>query len=279
MDECFSKFFLEDNEVKNKEKFNDDVLEKGKSLYEVIRIIDGKPLFLKAHLDRLDNSFNVTGLKLWLGRREIADEILKLIDINKIYAGNVKLIFNFYRGRRFLAYFVEHHYPVPEDYKTGVRTDFFQVERENPNAKVINQEYRARVGKKIRESNIFEAILVDNSGNITEGSKSNIFMIKDEKVITPPLKRVLPGTTRSIIIKICGRLRLDVLEKDVSCEDIDKFDAVFISGTSPKVLPVKSLGNIKFNSSNNEILLKIMQAYDEEIKGDINNFKKTKYVR
>lgn len=272
MSECFNNFFLYNDEVRSREKFRDDILENGKSLYEVIRIIDGKPLFLKAHLDRLDNSSKVTNLRLWLTRKEIVDSILQLTHINETYEGNIKLIFNFCKNNKFLAYFVKHHYPSLNDYKMGVYTDFFQIERENPNAKVINQKFRTEVDKKIKESSIFEAILVDNNGNITEGSKSNIFMIKNEKVITAPLKEVLPGTTRNIIIGICTKLGLKVLEENVNYKNIDKVDAIFISGTSPKVLPVKTVGNIQFNSSNNKILIKIMKAYDEKVKNDIQNF-------
>ncbi|MHC6179267.1 aminotransferase class IV [Clostridium sp. JNZ X4-2] len=274
MSEFLNNFFLYNGEVRGREKFRDDILENGKSLYEVIRIIDGKPLFLKAHLDRLDNSAKVTDLKLWLTRKEISDSILKLIHINKTYGGNVKLVFNFCQNNNFLSYFVKYHYPSLNDYKMGVHTDFFRIERENPNAKVVNQKFRTRLDKKIEESNIFEAILVDNTGNITEGSKSNIFMIKDEKVITAPLKEVLPGTTRNIIMGICTELGLKVLEENVNYKDIGKIDAVFISGTSPKVLPVKSVGDIQFDSSSNKILIKIMKAYDEKVKKDIKNFEK-----
>ncbi|MCC9293874.1 aminotransferase class IV [Clostridium sp. MT-14] len=272
MSECVSNFFLYNDEIRKREEFEDNIFKEGKSLYEVIRIIDGKPLFLKAHLDRLNNSSNITDLKLWLGRKEIVDSIFKLIHINEIYSGNVKLIFNFYKNNKFLAYFVEHHYPTSRDYEVGVKTDFFHIERENPNAKVINRKFKVRVNKKITESGIFEAVLVDDEGNITEGSKSNIFMIKGEKVITAPFKRVLPGTTRNIIMQICLGLGLEVLEEDVNYREIDKFDAIFISGTSPKVLPVKSVGNIEFNSSNNKILLQIMGAYNEKIRKDIENF-------
>ncbi|MCI1943979.1 aminotransferase class IV [Clostridium luticellarii] len=279
MSECVSKFFLYDDKVKEREKFDDNILREGKSLYEVIRIIDGRPLFLKAHLDRLDNSFRITDLKLWLTREEITLSIIKLIQVNQIHDGNVRLIFNFGENNRFLAYFVEHHYPSPEDYQEGVRTDFFHIERENPNAKVVNREFRARVDRKIEDSGIFEAVLVNRLGNITEGSRSNIFMIKDEKVMTAPLETVLPGTTRNIIMQICTGLGLQVLEQNVNYRDIDKFDAVFISGTSPKVLPVKAVGDIQFDSASNRILLRIMNAYNREVKNDIENFKTEEYVK
>jgi len=270
--ECLSEFFLYKDEIKKKEEFEDNILNKGKSIYEVIRIIDGKPLFLEPHLKRMENSCKITGLKIWLTGDEIKSRIKKLVEVNKVYIGNIKIIFNFSRENVFVAYFSKHFYPPQKYYKTGVDTIFFHGEREDPNAKVINTAFREKVNEKIKENNVFEAILVDNSGNITEGSKSNIFMIKGEKVITAPVGDVLPGVTRNIIIKICSDIGFEVMEKKINYKQIEKFDALFISGTSPKVLPIKKVENIKFHSSENKVLISIMEAYNHEMESDIKSF-------
>jgi len=272
MSQCIEKVFLYNNELKDKKEFNESEFKHGKSIYEVIRIIDGKPLFLKLHLSRMENSARITNLRLWLDEKNIKNSILKLIRANEISIGNIKIIFNFCEKNTFLAYFLPYNYPSLEDYKVGVDTIFYHGERENPNAKVINHEFRDKVDSIIKEKNVFEAILVDNRGNITEGSKSNIFMIKGNSIVTAPLKNVLPGTTRKIVMDICGKIGLEVLEEDVNYKNIEKFDALFISGTSPKVLPIKKVENVKFDSSNNKVLLKIIKAYDKEIRDDIENF-------
>ncbi|AZV55907.1 aminotransferase class IV [Clostridium sp. AWRP] len=272
MSKCIEKFFLYNNELKDKREFSESEFKQGKSIYEVIRIIDGKPLFLKLHLRRMENSARITNLRLWLNEKDIKNNILKLIKANEISMGNIKIIFNFYEKNTFLAYFLPYNYPSLEKYEVGVDTIFYHGERENPNAKVINNEFRTKVDSTIKEKKVFEAILVDNSGNITEGSKSNIFMIKGNTIVTAPLKNVLPGTTRKIVMDICSKMGFEVLEKDVSYKDVEKFDALFISGTSPKVLPIKKVENVKFDSSNNKVLLKIMKAYDKEVRDDIENF-------
>ncbi|MFL0197072.1 aminotransferase class IV [Clostridium sp. WILCCON 0269] len=272
MRECSNEFFLYNDEIKRKEEFTEDVFKEGKSIYEVIRVIDGKPLFLKPHLERMENSFKITCLKIWLTGEEIKNSINKLVKVNKIYNGNVKIVFNFSKKNIFLAYFSKHYYPPLEWYKEGVNTIFFHGERKNPNAKVINNTFREEVDKKIKDNNVFEAILVDNKGNITEGSKSNIFMIKSEKVITAPIEDVLPGVTRDIIIKICIRLGFEVVEQKINYREIEKFDALFISGTSPKVLPIKKVENIKFSSPENKVFISIMEEYQREIDRDIQEF-------
>ncbi|BAH06925.1 aminotransferase class IV [Clostridium kluyveri] len=272
MEQYSNKFFLYNDEIKNKGESLEDISYKGKSIYEVIRIIDGKPLFLEPHLKRMENSCKITGLKIWLTGDEIKNRIKKLVEVNKAYIGNIKIIFNFSRENVFVAYFSKHFYPPLKYYKTGVDTIFFHGEREDPNAKVINTAFREKVNEKIKENNVFEAILVDNEGNITEGSKSNIFMIKGEKVITAPVGDVLPGVTRDVIIKICKDMGLEVEEEKINYKQIERFDALFISGTSPKVLPIKRVENIAFHSPENKALISIMNAYDHEMEKDIKSF-------
>lgn len=262
MSECLHKYFIINDQKKNCNEFDDSLLKNGKSLYEVLRIIDGKPLFLQRHLERLENSAKLISVELWLTEDEIKEKIKQLIDENNITTGNIKFVFNV-DNDIFLAYFIKHHYPSEEDYKNGVKTIFYHGERKNPNAKIINIGFREAVDKEIKEKNAYEAILVDRNGFITEGSKSNIFMIKDRKVITSPLEAVLPGITRNVIIEVCRKMGLEVLEEKVHYKDVKNLDALFISGTSPEVLPISKVEDLKFNSSQNEFVLKIMDGYNE----------------
>ncbi|EKO1912585.1 aminotransferase class IV [Clostridium botulinum] len=273
--ECFNEFFIENKKIKERGSFEESFLKEGKSLYEVIRIIDGAPLFLKSHLERFYNSAKLEGLNLWLAEEEIKENINRLIEINKVSIGNIKLVFNFNKGKNnnFLCYFLKHNYPEDIEYKKGVKTILYHGERENPNAKVINMDFRKIVGEKIKEEKAYEAILVDRNGYITEGSKSNIFMIRNGKVITAPIEKVLPGITRQNIIDVCKNLNLQVEEEKVHYKDIDKLEGLFISGTSPKVLPIKSVDEIEFKSSENKLILSIMQGYNKAIEEDVKGYK------
>jgi Branched-chain amino acid aminotransferase/4-amino-4-deoxychorismate lyase len=262
LSECLYKYFILNDQAKNCNEFDDGLLSDGKSLYEVIRIIDRKPLFLQRHLERLENSARLINVELWFTKDEIKEKLEQLIEENNITIGNIKFVFNV-DNNIFLAYFVKHHYPSKDDYKNGVKTIFYHGERKNPNAKIINMGFREAVDKEIRDKNAYEAILVDRNGFITEGSKSNIFMIRDRKVITSPLEDVLPGITRNVIIEVCRKMGLEVLEEKVHYEDVKDLDGLFISGTSPEVLPISKVENVEFNSSQNEFVLKIMDGYKE----------------
>lgn len=282
METCIKEFFIYDGEILKNIDFNETMVSNGKSIYEVIRVIDGVPLFLDKHLERLMNSVKISNLILMLSISDIKKNVLKLIEINNVSTGNIKIVFNYIKDdkSKFLAYFINHNYPTKEQYENGVTAILFNGERNNPNAKVMNLDLRSIVDKEIKDKNAFEAILIDREGYVTEGSKSNIFLVKGDIVITAPLEKVLPGITRESIIEVCISLGIEVQEQKVNFEDLLSMKGIFITGTSPKILPVSmitpgehfNIPEVCFDTKN-RIILSIMKAYDEKIFNYIKNNK------
>ena len=240
-----------------------------KIIYEVLRVMDGKPIFLENHLKRMKNSFELINEKFTLSYEQISLEIHNLIKSENKFEGNIKITFGI-NEKKLKVFFVEHSYPSDEMYKNGVKTILYFGERENPNAKIINDNFREKVNKEIKDKSAYEAILVDVNGYITEGSRSNIFMVKGDKLLTSPVKAVLPGVTRGEIIDIANKVGIEVDEVKYKYSEIDKLDGMFISGTSPKVLPIKTVNDINFDVNNN-IIRKLMREYDEETAKYIKN--------
>lgn len=272
MSECFSDFYINNGEVKEKSDFNDEFTKIGKPVYEVIRIIDGVPLFLEKHLSRLRNSLKLVGKPMLVSENIIKEHIEKLIEQNGVEQGNIKLIFNYEVSNNEYIYFIKHSYPNEKMYAEGVNTILYHGERENPNAKVVNINFRETINLEIEKKKAFEAILVDKNGFITEGSKSNIFMVMDNKVITSPVSDVLPGVTRDAIISLMDQKGISFEEKKINYLDIHKVQGLFISGTSPKVLPISKVDGITFDSSNNAVIKRIMLLYDKKIQEYVENY-------
>ncbi|MBS5823933.1 MAG: aminotransferase class IV [Clostridium argentinense] len=270
MSEIKNKYFIYNGKIKEAEEYDSIKPTGSKLLYEVIRIIDGKPLFLKEHIERLENSIELTHEEIVINKEGFSKDILELIEVNKNYEGNVKVILD---KEDIYIFFINHSYPTEDMYNNGVKTILYFGERENPNAKVINNKFREKVNSEIKANDAYEAILVDRNGYITEGSRSNIFMVKDEVVLTAPLKDVLPGITRMKIIEACKSLKLKVEEKPISYTEISTLDGLFISGTSPKVLPINSVGDIVIKSQEDNTTKKIMNKFNEIIADDIIKFK------
>lgn len=265
MNNCYCKQFILNNQVVDCKNFNLDIVSKGESVYDVIRVIEGVPLFFDEHLERIQNSANLSNLSLWLDKYTIKNNIVNLININSIKNGNLEVVFNYNDDKNiFLAYFIKHQYPSKINYRKGVSTLLHFAERENPNAKIKNGMLRYATNKLIKKNKVYEAILVDKNGYITEGSRSNIFFIKDNTVYTPPVEDVLPGITRKHIINICKTLNFKVIENKISFKDINIFDSAFLTGTSPKVLPISKIDS-SFFSVKNFVLGRITKHFDYEI--------------
>jgi len=94
-------------------------------------------------------------------------------------------------------------------------------------------------------------------------------MVKENKLLTSPVKAVLPGVTRGEVISLAKRLKIEVEEIEYKYLDICELDGMFISGTSPKVLPIKQVNDISLDV-NNSIIRKLMIEYDNEV---------SKYIR
>lgn len=244
---------------------------KDKLIYEVIRIIEKKPLFFHSHIKRLINSANMMHVNIPCTEEDIKEYILKLVEVNGVEEGNIKIIFNS-KTSDLGMYFIPHSYPSDKDYEVGVRTILYYGERENPNAKIINNSFREKVNSEIRKSKVYEAILVDNNGYITEGSKSNIFSVKGGVLYTAPVEKVLPGITREFIIQAIKELDYEIVEKKIEVEEFLAMDGLFISGTSPKVLPICKVDDKEFNSSSNENIVNLIKKFNELIEEDIRNF-------
>lgn len=234
-------------------------------VYDVIRVIDGRPLFAAEHYSRIVNSLAATGDAPDFSLPEMCMCIEMLVQANCVRNDNVKIIVDIDNGEQNSYMLLTHsRYPDEAAYRDGVDTGLFSAVRINPNIKSRNQALRDATNQAIKSGGLFEVILVDEQGCITEGSRSNIFFIKDGTVYTCHESGVLPGITRQKIIQICREKQIEVIERYIPASTLKDYDAAFISGTSPKVLPIRRIGDVKLDV-NDDTLRKIMQLYDIEI--------------
>ena len=267
--ECNKDYYIHNFKLKPCIEFNETLFQTGISIYEVIRIENGIPLFLENHLNRLFHSADISNFNINESCCDFETLIEQLIKRNKTYRGKIKIIIHYNSDNNntekdTLIYFTPHYFPTTEEYSNGVKTGICKAIRTNPNAKILNTEARKKANNTIVEEKLFEVLLQNSDGFITEGSRSNIFFIKGQTVITPPENDVLMGITRTNIIKICKQNGINIIEKKIHYSEISEMDSAFISGTSLKVLPVKAIDKYTFNTKNS-VLKDIMKLYDSLI--------------
>lgn len=260
--------------VKNGEILPENTFEKNykdchPSVYEVIRVIDGKPLFMEEHHTRMVLSARTVECELTMTREELTKAICDLSALCGLPNQNVRVVINNFRAEGYDSYvfFVPTHYPTQEQYAQGVPADLMQAVRNNPHAKIVNQSLRDQADRAIREKQLFEVILVDEAGRITEGSRSNIFFVRDGELYTSPSDGVLLGVTRTRILKVCAEHGLAVHEVNIPAAEVGSFRAAFISGTSPNILPISRIGAIPMDVKD-PCLRRLMELFAEEIRKD-----------
>jgi len=216
--------------------------------YEVVRLIDGKVLFLEDHLSRLRDSIAGTDFQ-FPGFERITESLRLLLLNNDFKIGNIRICLQKDKKNQslLLCYYVPYFYPESCVYLSGVQLVTYPHIRPNPGIKKWDNEFRVSVNQYIRDHGVYEALLLNDQKQVTEGSRSNLFFIdQNQQLITPPIKDILPGITRKYVFRICHQKGLNVVERSILLNELDQMESCFITGTSPKILPVWQIDGTQF---------------------------------
>lgn len=231
--------------------------------YEVVRLIDGRILFLKEHLERLRISISASGIE-YPGSSRIRENLALLIRENPFREGNIRISLQRSNGgdAQLRCYFIPFFYPDTGMYQKGVKMLIYPHVRPNPGIKKWDDTFRRSVSAFIVENGIYEVALKNHENQITEGSRSNIFFIDQRGwLITPPAGDVLMGITRKHLLDLAAGKRIPLEEEPVQVKGLNRMVSAFITGTSPKVLPVRQIDAYTFDV-NHPVLKKLIKAFD-----------------
>ena len=115
-----------------------------------------------------------------------------------------------------------------------------------------------------------EGIVLDTQGFVSEGSGENIFLVRDGRIITPPLSAsVLPGITRDTVITLARELDIPVLQEQLPRESLYIADELFFTGTAAEVSPIRSVDGIQIGvGRRGPITERIQSAFFDLISGE-----------
>jgi len=242
-------------------------------VYDVLRLINSKPLYLEDHLRRLNRSIDLAGYKKEILEKDFKKDIEKLVVKSGRTNNNIKTTYYEDGESVRILYMVESKYPSKEKHKEGYKTILIYEERENPNAKILNQERRKIVNSILKEEGADEAIFLTENKVVLEGSRSNLFFVKGEKIITSPDERVLLGTTRQKILKICENNNISILKREIMLDELNFFDAAFVTGTSIDIMPLNRIDSVRYNTGN-KVIKKLTDYYSKEKMRYLKNYKR-----
>lgn len=269
MIEIVSENNIRNGKIISKQEVEELIILDCTNIYEVIRVIDKKPVFLKEHFDRLCRSIELSNIEETLNFELFSRYIKLLIEKNKFVNCNIRVSFIFDNETQLIMYFVKSLYPPKDYYDNGINTIIIRKQRNNPNVKFYEKGFRDKIDEKLVDKKAYEAILVNEDDIVSEGSKSNVFFVEGESIITSLDKDVLLGVTRSKVLQLCEENKIKVIKRKILLSEIKDFDAAFITGTSNNVLPIKYIDSIEYNSSTNKRVKQISELYLNEMKKNI----------
>lgn len=254
-------------------EFDPGAEQSGATIYEVLKVAEGVPLFVEDHLDRFRQSARVHFGENVAGDVEILKAIRELIDVNNLFYGNISFSYTGYaNGGHFQSYAIPHHYPTVREYRFGVPVTTLDLMRPNPNVKLQVNEYKNKVNSYIKSNNVYEVLLINGQGQITEGSRSNFFYISRDMLYTAPSAMVLEGISRKVLLGLIDRFRIPFSFQAISISKLQAVQAAFLTGTSPGVLPVAQIGGHRLNPSA-ALITELMMLFKNEVKHYINTHK------
>lgn len=210
-------------------------------VFETMRSYNGRLFKFNEHLGRLFASANSIGISLKKSSLKalIESEFKK----SKIKNGSIRVAVDRKSGID-IIFGPQKIYPK-EFFENGVEIVSVPVKRnsvESQNPKIKSRDFLWGVMAKLDHTNSkdsFEAILLNENGYITEGTVSNIFIVKDNELITPPgYCGVLEGITRGYVIELARKLKVEFKEDILTRHDIYNADEAFLTNTSMEIMPV-----------------------------------------
>ena len=267
------------------------VIHYGSGVFEGARCYDtarGPACFrLDAHMRRLFDSARIYRMDVPYEQQTLTDAVVDLIQINKFRACYIRPLI--YRGYDTLgvhpaacpvdvaillwewpAYFTK------EAIEEGIDVKISTWARNAPNTtpamakSVANYANAQLIKMEAAADGYTDGIALDTSGNLSEGSGQNIFIVRDGIIDTPPIgNSVLAGITRDCVITLARDLGFEVREQTLPRETLYLADEVFFVGTAVEVTPIRSVDKVKVGrGKRGPITETIQQRFFQIVRGD-----------
>jgi branched-chain amino acid aminotransferase len=260
----------------------------GSGVFEGIRCYEtpeGPAVFrLTEHMERLARSARMMRMELPYTVEELVDATLGLIKANGLPACYIRPLV--YRGYgvmgldplpapvdSVIAVWPWDSYLGEESLKSGVDAGISSWRQRSVNASppqikstgnYINSSF-ARM--EANDHGYAEAILLNEAGMVCEGTGENIFIVRDEVIVTPPVSDgILEGITRDSVIAIATDLGFDIMEASMARTDLYTADEVFFTGTAAEIVPVRSVDHREIGTPG-PITMAIQEAYFDIVRG------------
>ncbi len=253
----------------------------GDGVYEVIPVYGGRAFRLEEHLHRLGNSLDGIRLPNPLSHNEWANLLNTLIEKNgggeqslylQITRGNAKRDHAFpEKAKPTIFVSAAPLKPVPsEQLQKGVAAITLEdIRWKNCHIKAIALLPNILLRQQAIDVGASEAILI-REGLVTEGAASNVFIVKDGVIKTPPKSSfLLPGITRDLVLELAAANHISYEEANITPEALAQADEIWLSSSTREIMPVTHLNQTPVNNGIPGPLWHTMIKHYQQYKADL----------
>ena len=247
----------------------------GMGIFDFFRVLDGVPVFLEDHIDRLQNSMQQMGLEVNYTAADWAEKIKELIGANNADRAGFRVVVTwgfsedgYSIPERKNIYMMLHHLPPndPKQYEEGVSLITSDYRRDIPSVKTtIYVRSMQMQPSRMKKEGAFE-ILFHWNGEITECSRCNIFFIDNEEKLITPDADMLHGVTRKQVIAIAKEHQIPLVERKVMLGELPEMAGCFLTATTKGVLSVVKIDQqVIGNGLVHPLSIKLQHLFQERV--------------
>lgn len=244
----------------------------GDGVYETLRTYGGKVWQLEKHLKRLRLSAGLLRLSVPWSDRQMTLWLEKLLRLNRNSESRIRMTLSrgvnggeFYSCVKPTLLMVARPLKEQSDsaYSKGVKAITVRWQRILPEAKSISLLPFILSQQQLHDERAYEALYVDGHGYLTEGTVTNVFLIRRGVLVTSGV-HVLGGTTRDVIFSLAKKLKIPVRKRPVKVRELLTADEVFVTNAPRGIIPVvqidkKKVGNGKVGSMTRQFRVAFME--------------------
>lgn len=236
----------------------DEGYEFGLGLFETILVKDNFPILLDMHLERLNKSLEFFEICKSVSK----NQVLKYIDDKKSQKDFKNIVLKIIVSEKNIIFKTRTNNYNKEKYENGFYLKLSDIKRNNTSPfvyhKTLNYGECIKEKRRALKNNIDDYLFLNYENNICECSTCNIFLVKENKIYTPNIEcGILNGVIREFLIK-----NYEIIEKNISFEEIRTFDECFVTNSIMGIMPVNKVENVEFKNRN--ILNIIKKEYEDK---------------
>lgn len=262
----------------------------GMGVFEGVRAYEtskGAAIFrLQEHTDRLFNSAKIMNMPMPFSKEEINEAQRAAVRDNNLDSAYIRpMAFYGAEGMGLRADNLKVHvivaawtwgaYMGAENLEKGIKVATSSFTRHHPNITMTKAKANGAymnsmlaLQEAIRHGSD-EALLLDKEGYVSEGSGENFFMVRDGVIYTPLLTSALDGITRKTIMQLAQEMGYQVVERNITRDEVYIADEAFFTGTAAEVTPIRELDGRPIGSGTRGPITTALQAkYFAIVKGE-----------